>query len=66
LIAVAWCCSTRSSCASGTRASRFMRSSTCFSAQRIQFHPFIQDDAHAREGVVVELADRLADHVFPR
>jgi hypothetical protein len=34
-------------------------------AQRIQLHPVHQDDAHAGERVVVELADRLADHVFP-
>jgi len=36
-----------------------------FQAQRVGFHAVHENDAHAGEGVVIELADRLAGHFLP-
>jgi hypothetical protein len=42
LIVVAWCCSTRMSWASCTRASAFMRSATCLVRSESSSSPFIR------------------------
>ena len=34
-------------------------------AQGVEFDAIHEDDAHPREGIVIELADRLAGHLAP-
>ena len=65
LTSVCWCCSTRRTRASGLLQLAVHARAGVAEAQRLRLDAVHQDDAHAGEGVVVELAVGRLHQVAP-